>query len=110
MNFVCEDVGVAAAVLIRALEPTQGIDVDADPARRRGRPGALLRPGKLCQALGITGSTTAFGSTSRRSSSEPHRVRRGRPRPSVGITKAVDEPWRYTLAGSRFLSRGLRPR
>jgi DNA-3-methyladenine glycosylase len=111
VNFVCEHVEVAAAVLIRALEPTEGIDV------MRGRRGvedvrALCSgPGKLCQALGITrehdGLPLDRPPFELRERKEGVEVVRGL---RVGITKAVDEPWRYALAGSRYLSRGLRPR
>ena len=76
VNFVCEDVDVAAAVLIRALEPTQGIGV---MRTRRGVEDvrALCSGRGSCARRGITRSTTAFGSTSRPSSSRTHRVRRG---------------------------------
>jgi DNA-3-methyladenine glycosylase len=67
-------------------------------------------PGKLTQALGITGAhdgrpldRSPFELLPRRREPE---IARG---PRVGISKAVDEPWRYGLAGSRFLSRALRP-
>ena len=111
VNFVCEDVEVAAAVLLRALEPTHGVE-----AMRARRGVDDLRalcsgPGKLCQALGITREHDGlpldrppFELLPR---TEPVEVVSG---PRVGITKAVDEPWRYTLAGSRYLSRGLRRR
>jgi DNA-3-methyladenine glycosylase len=108
VNFVCEEEGSASAVLIRALEPTHGVDV------MRGRRGvedlrALCSgPGKLCQALGITREHDGlrldrppFGLLAGKGTAEIVRA------PRIGITKAVDEPWRYVLAGSRFLSRGL---
>jgi DNA-3-methyladenine glycosylase len=67
-------------------------------------------PGKLCQALGITRDhdglpldRAPFRLVER---SDAPEIAQG---PRVGITKAVDRPWRYGLAGSRFLSRGLRP-
>lgn len=111
VNFVCEGEGVAAAVLIRALEPTQGLD---EMRRRRGLDDARLLcagPGRLCQALGITRELDgkpldrkpfrlAHGAT------EPQLVRGRR----IGITRATELPWRYGLAGSRFLSRPLRSR
>ena len=112
VNFVCEDVGVAAAVLIRALEPTEG--VDAMRVRRGVEDVRALcsGPGKLCQALGIGREHDGlpldeppFELRERRI--EPVEVVRG---PRVGITKAVEQPWRYALAGSRYLSRALRPR
>jgi DNA-3-methyladenine glycosylase len=111
VNFVCEDVEVAAAVLLRALEPTHGVEA---MRARRGADDLLALcsgPGKLCQALGITREHDGlpldrppFELLPR---SAPVEVLNG---PRVGITKAVDEPWRYTLAGSRYLSRALRPR
>jgi DNA-3-methyladenine glycosylase len=109
LNFVCEDVGVANAVLIRALEPTHG--VDAMRARRGVEDERLLcaGPGRLCQALGITGEHDGlpldrkpFDLRARKTEPE---ILTG---PRIGITKAADKPWRYGLAGSRFLSRGLR--
>jgi DNA-3-methyladenine glycosylase len=108
VNFVCEEEGSASAVLIRALEPTHGID-----AMRARRGVDDLRalcsgPGKLCQALGITREHDALALDE-----PPFRlderdrdvdVVRG---PRIGITRAADRPWRYALAGSRFVSRGL---
>ena len=111
VNLVCEEEGSAAAVLVRALEPAHGLE---EMRARRGvdDPRALCSgPGKLCQALGITRDhdglpldRAPFRLVER---SEAPEIVQG---PRVGITKAVDRPWRYGLAGSRFLSRGLRPR
>jgi DNA-3-methyladenine glycosylase len=108
LNFVCEGEGVASAVLIRALEPTTGLDEMA--ARRgTGEPRLLAAgPGRLCQALGITGEQD--GAPLDRPPFELYMgekvpVERG---PRVGITKAADRPWRYGEAGSKFLSRPLR--
>ncbi len=110
LNLVCEEAGAAAAVLVRALEPTQGLDV---MRKRRGLEGERLLcsgPGRLCQALGVTGEHDG-----RRLDRHPFAVRRA-PAPAhlvrgprVGISQAVELPWRYGLAGSRFLSRALRP-
>jgi len=95
-------------VLIRALEPVDGID--AMRARRGVANDRLLcaGPGRLCQALGITREQDGlplddppFELLAR--ASEPE-VMRG---PRVGITKATDRPWRYGLTGSRFLSRSF---
>jgi len=106
LNFVCEDEGVASAVLIRALEPTQGMETMA--ARRRGAEPRLLAagPGRLCEALAITRDHDALPLDR-----PPFELRERRGEPvlvvgaRVGITKAADRPWRYGLAGSRFLSR-----
>jgi DNA-3-methyladenine glycosylase len=109
LNLVCDEPGRAEAVLVRALEPTHG--VEAMRARRRVDAPRLLcsGPGRLCQALGVTREHDG------RPLDEPPfaMLPRGRPvevvrGPRVGITRAVDAPWRYVEAGSRFVSRGLR--
>ena len=106
LNFVCEAEGSASAVLIRALEPTEGL---AAMRRRREMPEArdlCSGPGKLCEALGVT--IKHNGLALDRAPFEL-RARVGRPEiavgPRIGITKAVDEPWRYGLQGSKFLSK-----
>jgi DNA-3-methyladenine glycosylase len=106
LNFVCERAGSASAVLIRALEPVQGL---ATMRRRRGVTDARLLcsgPGRLCQALGITDAQYGlaldqppFEILARTQAVEVAVGAR------IGITKAVDHPWRYGLRGSRFLSR-----
>ncbi|MGH3081218.1 MAG: DNA-3-methyladenine glycosylase, partial [Gaiellaceae bacterium] len=109
LNFVCEEEGSASAVLIRALEPAHGLDAMRE---RRGLDDPRLLcagPGRLCQALGITRAHDGFALD------EPPfelLVRETEPKiaagPRIGITKAADRPWRYGLAGSRFLSRSMR--
>ncbi|MFL5931489.1 MAG: DNA-3-methyladenine glycosylase [Gaiellaceae bacterium] len=110
LNCVCEPEGVANAVLIRAVEPTHGVETMA--ARRRVDDPRLLAsgPGRLTQALGITREHDAlpldrppFELLPR--ATEPEVVTA----PRIGITKAADRPWRYGLLGSRFLSRAIRP-
>jgi len=107
---VCERAGSASAVLIRALEPTEGL-----PAMHRRRRTADVRllcsgPGRLTEALGITRAHNALPLDA-----PPFelRARKGEPEiaagPRIGITKAVDLPWRYGLKGSRFLSKPFRP-
>jgi DNA-3-methyladenine glycosylase len=110
LNLVCGGEGEAEAALVRALEPLEGLDA---MRRRRGLEDARLLcsgPGRLCQALGITGEHDglaldeppfALGARP----DEELAIARG---PRVGITRAADLPWRYGLAGSRFLSRPLR--
>ena len=111
LNFVCEAEGAASAVLIRALEPTEGLDVMRE---RRGLDDPRLLcsgPGRLCQALGITGEHDGLALD--RPPFQVHtRAREAEvvTGPRIGITQATDRPWRYGLAGSRFLSRSLRPR
>jgi DNA-3-methyladenine glycosylase len=106
VNLVCEDEGVAAAVLLRALEPTQGLD--AMRARRGLDEPRLLcsGPGRLCQALAITrehdGLALAEPPFELRERTAELSVVAG---PRVGITRAADRPWRYGVAGSPYLSR-----
>jgi DNA-3-methyladenine glycosylase len=110
LNFVAEPRGDAAAVLIRALEPTAGIELMR--ARRGVEETSELcsGPGKLTQALGI--GLDLNGVSLERG---PIRVERnGSPpgvvtAPRVGITKATELPWRFCAVGSRFVSRP-RPR
>lgn len=106
LNFVCEPKGSAAAVLIRAIEPTAGL---AAMRRRRGVADERLLcsgPGRLCQALGITRANNGlaldrppFELFARQGEEE---VVAG---PRIGLTKAVELPWRYGEKGSRFLSK-----
>ena len=109
VNFVCEAEGSASAVLIRALEPTAGL---AAMRRRRGLPeerSLCSGPGKLCEALGVTNKHNGLALD--RAPFEL-RGRVGTPDvvagPRIGITKAVDEPRRYGLRGSKFLSKPFR--
>jgi DNA-3-methyladenine glycosylase len=106
VNFVCEKEGSASAVLIRALQPTRGM-----PAMRRRRglhdERALCSgPGKLCEALGITDKHNGLALDA-----PPIALHARVGKPDVvsglriGITKAVELPWRYGLKGSRFLSK-----
>lgn len=106
MNFVCEPDGVAGAVLIRALQPVEGL---AAMRRRRGvseERQLCSGPGKLCQALGITRAHNAFALDKKPfqlfARTGPACVVTG---PRIGITKAADKPWRYGLKDSRFLSK-----
>jgi DNA-3-methyladenine glycosylase len=109
MNVVCCEEGVAGAVLIRALEPTRGLDV---MAKRRGVVDVRLLcsgPGRLCQALGVTREHDGlrvdrppFSFSERRAPADVVVGTR------IGITKAAERPWRYGLAGSRFVSRPFR--
>jgi DNA-3-methyladenine glycosylase len=106
VNFVCEPAGSASAVLIRALEPTEGLSA---MRRRRGMADTRLfcsGPGRLCEALRITGRHTGlaldelpFELFARHGKAD---VVTG---PRIGLTKAVEKPWRYGEKGSRFLSK-----
>jgi DNA-3-methyladenine glycosylase len=109
LNFVCEAEGTASAVVIRALEPADGLDAMRE---RRGLDDPRLLcagPGRLCQALGIMRvhdglalDEPPFELVAR--VAEPQ-IAAG---PRIGITKAADRPWRYGIAGSRYLSRTMR--
>jgi DNA-3-methyladenine glycosylase len=106
VNFVCEKEGSASAVLIRALQPTHGI---AAMRRRRGLPderSLCSGPGKLCEALGIT---IAHSELPLDKPPIALHARIGKVEVvtglRIGITKAVELPWRYGLKGSRFLSK-----
>ena len=109
-NVVCAEDGVGAAVLLRALEPTAGLDVMRE---RRGVDAVSLLaagPGRLTQALGITNAHDGLDVRRRPFELEPPpgavNVIES---PRVGITRATDRPWRYSLEGSSFVSRP-RPR
>jgi DNA-3-methyladenine glycosylase len=111
LNFVCEEEGVASAVLIRALEPTLGLD-EMRARRDLDEPRLLCSgPGRLCQALGITREHDGFALDEPPFELLP---RRAEPQivtgPRIGITQAAERPWRYALAGSSFLSRRIGPR
>lgn len=105
LNFVCLP---GSAVLVRALEPAVGIDLMQE---RRGL-NALLQlcagPGRLSQALGIDRSLDGLPLNQ-----PPFELKLPEMQPSVtagpriGITKAQDAPWRFGLAGSKFVSRGF---
>jgi len=106
LNFVCEPKGSASAVLIRAIEPTVGL---AAMRRRRGVADERLLcsgPGRLCEALGIT--EAHYGLALDRAPFELF-ARQGEVEvvagPRIGLTKAVELPWRYGEKGSRFLSK-----
>jgi DNA-3-methyladenine glycosylase len=106
VNFVCEPKGSAAAVLIRAIEPTLGL---AAMRRRRGVTDERLLcsgPGRVCEALRITHTQNGMALDK-----PPFALFAGEDEveviagPRIGITKAIEKPWRYGLKGSRFLSK-----
>src|SRR5215207_2940537 len=106
VNFVCEAEGSASAVLIRALQPTHGLPSMSDRRGVEDVHAFCSGPGKLTQALGITGEYDGlpldrppFELRSRTTAAAVVRGER------VGISKAVDKPWRFGLADSAFVSR-----
>ena len=109
LNIVCREHGHGAGVLLRAIEPLVGV---ARMAERRGLSDPALLcagPGRLAQALGIdranNGMRIDVAPFHLVASTAPLAIVAG---PRVGISKAVDVPWRFGLAGSRFLSRPFR--
>jgi DNA-3-methyladenine glycosylase len=108
LNFVCEPEGSAAAVLVRAIEPTDGIDQMR--ARRRVKTESQLcsGPGKLTQALGVGpehNSTSLLAPPFAILGRDPDwREVKVEADLRVGITKGTDLPWRYCAAESRYLS------
>ena len=108
VNFVCEKEGSASAVLIRALEPTHGI---AAMRRRRGlhdERALCSGPGKLTEALAITHAHNGLALDA-----PPIALHARKKKPEIvaglriGITKAVELPWRYGLKGSKYLSKAF---
>lgn len=103
LNVVC---GPGAAVLVRALEPTEGLD---HMRERRGLEDVrklCSGPGRLCQALSVSREHDG-----RSLNAPPFQLALGAEAPAlltgprIGISKAVDQPWRFGLAGSPYLSR-----
>lgn len=110
LNLVCGEAGSGQAVLIRALEPTEGLE------RMRVRRGVddvrklCAGPGRLCQALDV--SRAHDGRPLDRPPfhlSSPARAADIAVGRRIGITKGAETPWRFVLAGSPYLSRPLRP-
>ena len=106
LNLVCGPGELASALLLRALEPTQGLEVMRE---RRGLDDPRLLcsgPGRLCQALAVTRDHDGLPLDQ-----APFELRAAAGAPEIvvgtriGLTKAADRPWRYGLAGSRFVSR-----
>ena len=108
LNFVAEEEGTAAAVLIRALEPTVGVEKMAERRSLDSHIELCSGPGKLTQALGITladnGSDLSNGRFAARSRTEKWfspKIARG---PRIGISKGQDRPWRFFAAENAHVS------
>ena len=108
LNFVCDEPGRAEAALVRALQPTHGIERMRARRRLEDERALCSGPGKLCQALGLTREHDGLALD------EPPfelLARDATPGivtgPRIGITQAAERTWRYGLGGSRFLSRPL---
>jgi DNA-3-methyladenine glycosylase len=109
LNFVTEPAGTASAVLIRALEPTRGIEVMRERRGREEIAELCSGPGKLTEALGVglwlNGAdllAPPFELSEPAGEWRQADVVKG---PRIGITKAADLPWRYCVRGSRYVSR-----
>jgi DNA-3-methyladenine glycosylase len=116
LNFVTEPENTASAVLIRALEPTDGIELMRErrglkarvraSATRLGLEGLCSGPGKLTEALGVDLSLNGADVLE-----PPFELSEGTERNEIvtseriGITKAAELPWRYSVADSRYVSR-----
>ncbi len=110
LNFVCREAGHGAGVLIRALEPLAGLERMRERRHLEAAAALCSGPGKLCQALGVTrdlnGMSLAappFSLVAGAGAAAP--LVAG---PRIGISKALELPWRFGLAGSRFVSRPFR--
>jgi DNA-3-methyladenine glycosylase len=108
LNFVCEPEGDAAAVLIRALEPTDGVErMRARRGPGHADTGLCSGPGKLTEALGVDLRHNDLPLD--RDPFEVLEPAGKRPEvvtgPRIGITKAVDLPWRFSAAGSPYVSK-----
>jgi DNA-3-methyladenine glycosylase len=127
VNVVCQAEGEAAAVLLRALEPTHGIELMRARRARDDERQLCSGPGKLTQALGITlahggleacrearggAGATCFLPRLGAAASDPSTWSLGAPRVvqtrRIGVSSAAEVPWRFVDADSRFLSRPLR--
>jgi DNA-3-methyladenine glycosylase len=110
LNFVCEGEGSGSAVLLRAIEPDLGIEAMRE---RRGLTDVRLLcagPGRLTQALDVTGAMDGLMLDAEpfalSAATRPVEIVAG---PRIGISRAVDLPWRFGAADSRFLSRPFGP-
>jgi len=114
LNVSCEREGKAGGVLFRALEPISGIEemAQARGIKIRGPkdlPKLTSGPGRLSEAFGITrardnGCDLAAAASSLWIGDDGYGSHRVRVTPRIGITKAIDQPLRYLLAGNRFVS------
>jgi DNA-3-methyladenine glycosylase len=106
LNLVCAEEGRAEAALVRALEPTRGLEAMRELRGVEAERSLCSGPGKLCQALGISLNHDGLALDE-----SPFELLAREAEPMlavgtrIGITRATEQPWRYGLAGSPFLSR-----
>ncbi len=113
LNAVCEPEGVGAAVLIRALEPTSGLEAmrarRSLNARLRGDEQLCSGPGKLTQALGVSlgenGGDLASGVVRIAPPAGRWRELQVLTGARIGVSRAVELPWRFCVAGNPHVSR-----
>jgi DNA-3-methyladenine glycosylase len=109
LNAVAEPEGSAAAVLIRALEPTRGIELMRERRGRREIDGLCSGPGKLSEALGVglglNGADLLAPPFELSDRGETWNGTEIVASTRIGITKAAELPWRYSVEGSRYVSR-----
>ena len=107
-NIVAGESGYAEAVLIRALEPTQGIELMQQRRRTTDTHNLCSGPAKLVQALGLTKSQNGAGLTTPelhlRSRTHEPIIHTG---PRIGISRAKDVPWRFFIAGNPYITKHL---
>ncbi|WP_102958240.1 DNA-3-methyladenine glycosylase [Mangrovicella endophytica] len=108
-NIVCGETSTGSAVLIRALEPVSALALMRQRRRTADVKKLCAGPGRLTEALGITGAHDSLPLDA-----APFHLEEGvRPEtilvgPRIGISRAVEKPWRFGIHGSRFLSRPFR--
>ena len=106
LNLVCREEGVPEAVLIRALEPTVGLDLQRGRRLTEDVRDLCSGPGKLCQALAITREHDGLAlDVPPFKLVERDKVPEIVTGPRIGITRAQELNWRYMSAGSPYLSR-----
>ena len=114
-NIVCGPVDAPGAVLIRAIDPDRGIeDMWTDRPKAKRETDLASGPGKLCAALGIDGGHNAVdlldeAAPVRLVAQDPVTERSVVAGPRIGITKAVERPWRFAIAGNQHVSRPRPP-
>ena len=111
LNLVCGGAGLGRAVLIRSLEPTEGIEIMRARRGLEALRALCSGPGKVCQALAVTKAHDGLSLERSPFRLEPPgeaagEVLAGR---RIGITKGVETPWRFCLKGSPYLSRAHQP-
>ena len=100
VNIVCRPEGAGAAVLVRSLEPTHGVEA---MRARRGREPLATGPGNVGQALAATAALNGAPAVLL----PPDRIRRVEASVRIGITKGIERPWRFFDPDSRSVSRPI---